>query len=160
MPVYLFTFHAYKSWMPDHARGYVERHKGIQPSNSRRAAQYRRAAKETNAEFGDGLQRSIIDEALNASKHQELRCHFIATDSTHVHLLMSWKTERCRDLVRKTLKTSLTRRLNRDAAKRTWFSRSGSRKRVRDQTHFDYLIGEYLPSHRGWKWCEGRGYFR
>ena len=30
MPVFMFTLHAYRSWMPDHRRGFVIRSKGIQ----------------------------------------------------------------------------------------------------------------------------------
>ena len=33
MPVYLFTFHAYGSWLPDNPRGYVRRKEGIQPQD-------------------------------------------------------------------------------------------------------------------------------
>src|SRR4051794_35604479 len=29
MPCYLFTYHAYGSWMPDHKRGYVHRGQGV-----------------------------------------------------------------------------------------------------------------------------------
>jgi hypothetical protein len=38
---------------------------------------------------------------------------------------------------------------------RRWFVRHGSRKRVRGKDHLEYLMSEYLPSHRGLKWCEG-----
>lgn len=34
MPVYLFTFHAYRSWREDNPNGYVQRGRaGIQPPN-------------------------------------------------------------------------------------------------------------------------------
>ena len=44
MPVYLFTYHAYQSWMPDRARGFVQKGRGIQPPNEALAAAYRQAA--------------------------------------------------------------------------------------------------------------------
>ena len=31
MPCYLFTYHAYGSWLPDHAEGYVHWKEGQQP---------------------------------------------------------------------------------------------------------------------------------
>jgi hypothetical protein len=62
--------------------------------------------------------------------------------------------------VRAKLRESLTRRLNRAIEPRQWFSKSPSRKQVKDQRHFDYLIDKYLPAHRGLKWCEGRGIFQ
>lgn len=160
MPVYLFTIHAYRSWMPDRPQGYVRRREGILPTDRIMAAKYARVASETVIEFDDEVQRALIDETLTASKTQDLRCHDIATDATHVHLLVSWTTEKNSAAVRKSLKTSLTQRLNRDFQKRTWFSRSGSRKPVKDQSHFDYLIQTYLPDHSGWKWSESTGLFQ
>jgi hypothetical protein len=44
MPVYLFTYHAYQSWLPDNRRGFVQEHQGVQPTNGRLAAAYRKAA--------------------------------------------------------------------------------------------------------------------
>ncbi|MEM1355661.1 MAG: hypothetical protein AAGH88_12345 [Planctomycetota bacterium] len=45
MPVYHFTFHAYGTWMPDHAKGYVRRKLGILPPDAKMAEQYRRNMK-------------------------------------------------------------------------------------------------------------------
>ena len=42
MPVYLFTYHAYQSWMPDRGRGFVQKGRGIQPTNALLAHAYRR----------------------------------------------------------------------------------------------------------------------
>jgi len=71
--------------------------------------------------------------------------------------------------MRTAVKQSLTRTLNRtlgpraglpaamegrEAERRKWFSGGASRKRVRDRDHFDYLMTDYLPSHRGAFWRE------
>ena len=160
MSVYLFTIHAYRSWMPDCPQGYVRRRQGILPTDKIMAAKYVRAASEVEVDFDDSVQRVMIDETLTASKLQDLRCHYMATDATHAHLLVSWKTEKNSTAVRKSLKSSLTRRLNRDFQKRTWFSRAGSRKHVEDQSHFDHLTQIYLPGHNGWKWCESKGLYQ
>jgi hypothetical protein len=37
-----------------------------------------------------------------------------------------------------------------------WFVRNGSRKRVKDERHFNYLIETYLPDHPGLFWHEGQ----
>jgi len=81
MPCYLFTYHAYASWMPDREEGHVRRGEGI----------------------------------LSADE-----------------------------------------KLNRELERRTWLSEGASRKQVKDQAHFDYLINEYVPLHRGWKMEGGR----
>lgn len=59
MPVYLFTIHAYQSWMPDNPRGFVERGKGIQPPNKNVAKAYRAAATESPFLFGEFEQRVL-----------------------------------------------------------------------------------------------------
>jgi hypothetical protein len=84
----------------------------------------------------------------------------VATEPTHVHVLVSWSSDRTWQVVRAKLRESLTRRLNREIKRQEWFSKSPSRKRVKDQAHFDYLVGEYLPKHSGLKWSEERGVFR
>jgi hypothetical protein len=38
----------------------------------------------------------------------------------------------------------------------TWFVEGGSRKRVENRGHFDYLLDRYFPDHRGVYWREGR----
>ena len=39
MPCYLFTFHAYGTWMPDREEGFVRREQGILPPDEELAAQ-------------------------------------------------------------------------------------------------------------------------
>ena len=45
----------------------------------------------------------------------------------------------------------------RQIERREWFVEGGSRKRVKDRAHFDYLVTTYLPRHRGWKWSSEKG---
>jgi hypothetical protein len=110
--------------------------------------------------FHARLQRVVIDELQTAWVHQKCRGHCVATDSTHVHVLVSWPDERPWKRIRSGLKSSLTRRLNREFRRQIWFSDSASRRRVKGRSHFDYLVSQYLPSHCGWKWREGEGPFR
>jgi hypothetical protein len=148
MAVYLITVHAYRSWMPDRPEGYVRRGAGILPTDPELAEVYNAIAIEPAVRFGDEQQQLLIDESLAASAKQSLRCHFAATDPTHIHLLLSWKTAKTSAAIRKSIKTSLTRRLNQECEHHIWFSRSGSRKRVTDEDHFNNLVQSYLPSHR------------
>jgi hypothetical protein len=160
MPCYLFTYHGYGTWLPDQRRGYVKRGKGILPPDEPMAERYRGNLKQAVVRFDERVQRLVIEESLTACEHQKLRCHFIATDRTHIHVLVSWKTDRTWEVVRAKLRESLSRKLNREIERKEWFSKSPSRKRVRDRNHFDYLVTTYLPKHSGWKWVEGRGLYR
>ncbi len=160
MPCYLFTYHAHASWMPDHPRGFVKRDKGIQSSNKALAQKYRSNLKQRPIRFDARAQKLIVFETVAACEHQTIRCHFIATESTHVHVLVSWTIDRTWEIVRAKLRESLSRRLNQELERCLWFSKSPSRKRVTDQKHFDYLIRTYLPKHSGWKWSEGIGVFK
>ncbi len=158
MPCYLFTFHAYRSWMPDRSRGFVRRKAGVQPPNVKLAACYERNASEAPVQFTTPIQRLILAECQQACERQKLRLHAAATDTTHVHVLVSWKAFRSWLNMRTGLKSSFTRRLNSECARQTWFSQNSSRKRVVDRSHFDCLRDAYLPCHRGQKWDERTGH--
>lgn len=160
MPCYLFTYHTYGSWLPDHRRGYVHRGAGILAPERHMGDLYRSELKHAAVRFDETVQQQLIEAALEACEHQNFRCHFIATEVTHAHTLVSWATDRTWQVVRAKLRESITRRLNHGVRRQEWFSKSPSRKRVRDQKHFDYLVNVYLPKHSGLKWCEGRGIFR
>ena len=155
MPVYLFTYHAYRSWMPDRARGFVRRRAGILPSDESLSATYARQAREDPVLFTPPQQLELIAELQRAFEKQRCRGHFIATEPTHVHVRVSWRDERDWKRLRNGLKQSMTRRLNHQARREHWFSEGASRKRVSDQGHFNHVVEKYLPSHRGWKWREG-----
>jgi hypothetical protein len=123
------------------------------------ADRYRRNAKEDPVQFDEGIQKILIDETLIAATFQRFSVDHIATDPTHLHVLDHWDDARAFERIRDGLRSSLTRRLNREFRKRSWFSESASRKRVRDREHFDYLVETYLPDHPGWKWSPERGLY-
>jgi hypothetical protein len=154
MPCYLFTWHAYGTWMPDRRQGYVKRGRGILPTDAAEAARYRARQKEPTAIFDFDVQRLMIDEAFIAADKRRFRLHGVATDATHVHVLLSWADDRPFERLKRGLRESISRRLNAHRRRR-WLVHSGSRKRVKDYGHFNYLMDEYLPKHRGWKWREG-----
>ena len=178
MPVYLFTFHAYRTWRPDNQRGYTRRKRGYLSPDPEMARQYDENAKHEEVLFDARLQRLLIEEAQNACGFQDLRLHGGSTEPSHLHLLVSWTVQKGWLRVRNRLKSSLSRLLrrlseeppdSRDATRRgdapdpderpfLALSRGASRKQVRDRAHFDYLMTRYLPAHRGVKWFEDRGW--
>jgi hypothetical protein len=157
MPVYLFTFHSYRSWNPDHPRGFVQRGKGILPPDADLAKEYEKRAKGPTTLFDRSCQRILIWISYDACMRRKWRLHYVATETTHVHILVSWKEYELWRKVGTRLKNLASLMLGRKLGqpKGKWFSRKGSRKRVSDRKHFDYLVNTYLPKHRGMKWCEG-----
>ncbi len=157
MPCYLFTYHGHGTWLPDHPRGYVRRKEGILAPDFHMATCYRENMCSDAVAFDREIQQVQIEAALEAFKHQPIRGHAIASESTHLHLLVSWNIARTWQIVRRQLRGSLSRRLNQVFERREWFSKQPSRKRVEDRPHFDHLMDVYLPRHSGLKWREGVG---
>ncbi|MEX1098334.1 MAG: hypothetical protein WED34_19975 [Planctomycetales bacterium] len=160
MPIYLFTYHAYGTWMPDRPEGYVRRGHGILPRDDEMGRRYRQAALEAEVAFDERVQLLIIDETRTACEKQGYTCRYVATETTHAHVLALWTTGREWDRVRGGLRSSITRRLNRELGRRTWLVEKGSGRGVRDDAHLAHLVETYLPSHGGWKWCPEKGTFR
>lgn len=154
MPVYLFTFHAYASWMPDRKQGFVQHGKGILPSDPQMAQSYRDRQSQNKVTFNEFIQLNIIDAIQENHKHSHYRLHAIATDPSHVHILISWHDQRPTAKLRTAVKQAVTRHLNLSIQKQQWFSRKGSQKRIRDKQHFDYLMKVYLRRHKGLSWYE------
>lgn len=158
MPCYHFTFHGYGTWMPDEDDRYVKRGIGKLPQDTKVAAQYRRQMTDDEVLFDESQQHVLIDEVHLASKHQDFRVHFVATEPTHIHILVSWRDEeRPFEKTRASIRQSLSRRLSKEFHQRQWLSEGGSRRRVVGQEHYDYLVCTYLPDHSGWKWSEEKG---
>jgi hypothetical protein len=93
MPCYHFIFHAYGTWLPDQEDGYVEREEGHLPQDVLLGAEYRARMTDTEASFGPDQQVALVEEVHIAAGKQDFRVHFIATEPTHIHMLMSWKDD-------------------------------------------------------------------
>jgi len=157
MAVYHFTYHAYRTWNADRPQGFVLRGKGIQPPNPTLARKYDARANQPMMVFSERHQRTLLWIARDACEHRNWRLHCIATDPTHVHLLVSWQEFQPWEQVRAKLKNLMSWALSKEFQEkgRKWFVRNASRKQVENQRHFDYLMNVYLPSHRGLSWNEG-----
>lgn len=160
MPVYLFTYHAYRSWMPDRPEGFVQEGDGIQAPSPRLAESYAEAAGHPPFQFSPGIQRFLVASATEVCQRRNWRLHAGATELTHLHMLVSWRDHAPWQDVRGKIKNILSLELSkRQRVKgRPWFSKGASRKNVRNREHFDYLMKQYLPSHSGVAWFEDRGW--
>jgi hypothetical protein len=161
MPVYLFTFHAYQSWMPDRARGFVQKGKGIQPANKSMAEAYRNAAKHEPFEFDALTQCRLIWKARAVCSGDGYRLHGAATELTHLHAVVSWFDEtlifsKVRGRIKNLMSLDLSRRAG--VTGRPWFAEASSRRRVEKSQHLRHLLDAYLPKHDGAGWYEDRGW--
>jgi len=105
--------------------------------------------------FDEGLQQILVDGTRDICDRRDWRLHYVATEPTHIHALLSWLDNTVdwkfvHDTLKRLLGMMLAQRTQTKGQK--WFVRKGSRKRVRDQAHYDYLMNEYLPRHRGQCW--------
>jgi len=159
MPCYLFTYHSYGSWLPDRDEGYRRRDEvSVLPSNRSLANIYRAQAAATVVQFSAEMQQRVIEELLVAKVRQNFRLHLAATESTHLHVLVSWNHEAKWIKLRGSIRSSVSRRLNSTFKRREWLSEGAQATRVRDDVHFRHLYDAYLPSHRGWAWSETVGW--
>ncbi|MCO6046738.1 hypothetical protein NG895_22810 [Aeoliella sp. ICT_H6.2] len=158
MPCYLFTYHAYGSWMPNRERGYVRRDEGLVAQDAHMDRLYVESMKGDQIRLTAELQRVIALSVVASQERQRFVACYTATDISHAHVLISWTDGRDAVKMRGLVKGSLSRALNAAFRSQKWFSEGGSRKRVRTRSHFDYLLGTYLPSHRGVKWSRYTGF--
>ncbi|MDQ3439443.1 MAG: hypothetical protein M3478_03740 [Planctomycetota bacterium] len=93
MPVYLFTYDAYRSWMPNHRRGFTLEGEGYQAPNSALANAYSDVAAYPPFEFDHDTQRFLIEVAQDVCTHRKWRLHAGATELTHIHALTSWRDD-------------------------------------------------------------------
>ena len=158
MPVYHFTVHAYRSWGPSKPRGYVQRGKGYLTSDPKMQQHYDDRAKQPPASFGErDIQEILVLGTYDICRRRNWRLHGVGTDPLHFHWVASWQSFLAWQDVRRITKNVLSLLLNRVTGEqgRRWFVRDGSRKRVTDQAHLDYLVDKYLPDHPGLFWGEG-----
>lgn len=160
MPVYLFTYHTYGSWLPDRPQGYVHRKEGILPPDEKMAKQYRQQMSQEAVLWNEAHQKFAIETLRSAVTFIDARLHAAATEPTHAHAIASWRSDRGQESISNSLKKALTIQLKKQFTDQRWLSENHSHEQVEDREHFDYLIEKYFPKHSGWKWDETRGYYK
>ena len=157
MPVFHLIFHAYRSWGADHPEGYRQHgRRGLIPSDLGIARYRGRLARSAEVVFTSEVQTIFVETALEACSRREWRLHAIVATPTHVHAVVSWKS----DISESQVIGSLKRLMSREAGKvvgdglERRFSRGASRTRIKSRSHLTELIYKYLPQHTGVYWCE------
>lgn len=182
MPVYMFTYHTYRSWMPGHRRGYTKRKRGVLPSDPAMARRYRDRARFERVVWEDADKRTALGAVVRVCGHpdrSDWRLYEAVAVFNHLHVIVSWRDEtaassRCveagtrgADTAAKGVSKVLHRAVTVDVrdgrgwdAGRPVLTRGGDRKRVWDAGHLTHLLENYLPRHRrygGVLWSEVRG---
>ena len=158
MPVVHYSPHVYGTWMPDRPQGYVHHTRGLLPPDPKRARRYRRDQREPSASFDARTQKLLGQTMLDAQEPQAMEVLSLASDPSHFHALLGWRDDRDEDQVCRAARSSLTRVLNREVGRRTWFTRGSDQRPVVRREHFRYLVEEYHKSHIGWAWCRWNGW--
>jgi hypothetical protein len=156
--VYHFTLHAYRSWRPDHPRGYTRKGIGYLPRDTDRADEYDRNAKQEEVFFDELTQREILFFTLEICRNLGWTLEGAGFDPTHAHLVLSWCGFVPWGEVDRRLKNLLVTMLNRrrgTPGKRWFVRRRSAPRRVKVRPHFDYLLTKYLPDHPGIFWTKG-----
>ena len=162
MPTFLFTFHAYRSWMPDHPRGYTKRGVGYLAPDPTMQRAYERCATYLPTIFDHSLQRELVRHVLTIPNHIAVDIFAVATETSHIHILCGWSIDRSWESIRDSIKRSISIKLKQlaTAEKPLFLSAGASRKQVLNQEHFDHLIHQYLPNHSGSAWYKHRGFVK
>ena len=157
MPIFHFTFHAYRSWNADHEEGYRQHgQRGIIPPDDGIARYRNRIARFPKVVFNTETQNIFVVTARSVCSGRKWRLHAIVATTSHVHLAVSWGTEEPVSVVQGTLKRLMSRemgRLTHDGLTHR-FSRGASHTRIRDRSHLRQLVNEYYPQHSGVYWKE------
>ena len=157
VPVFHFIFHAYRSWGADHPDGYRQHgQRGLIPPDPGIARYRDRLARSAEVVFTAEMQTIFVATARQACSRREWRLHAIVATPTHVHAVVSWKSNTSESEVTGSLKRLMSREAGKytsDGLKRR-FSRGASCTRIKNRSHLTELIHEYLPEHTGVYWRE------
>ncbi|MEQ8210713.1 MAG: hypothetical protein RH917_12860 [Lacipirellulaceae bacterium] len=157
MPCYLFTFHAHGSWLSDKYQatsdGLYQR--VLFADESRMSGtQERRPIRSTGLLAAE--QKLAIEGLARAAERNDCRLHYVATDRTHVQVLVSWQNDCNWKCQRANMRKAIVANLQKMRGRETWLSEGSSRKQIRSLQQFDQLVNEKLPKYRGLKWSGER----
>lgn len=155
MPAYHIVLHTYGSWMPDHAKGYHDRkNRGTKPSNKGLADHRRFLTGGKLMTLSAEQQIELLNACKNSDDLKLWKVHAIAVMESHIHLILSWKSEQTPSQIQARLKQQLTHLLNSNSgqAKGRWFSRGAGIGRIRDMDHLVELVNRYIPQHGEHVW--------
>lgn len=156
VPVHLFNFHGYRTWMPDHARGYTRHGEGVLPPDADMAGNYHRRAKFNRVLFDERRQGVVVHAALEVGRTIGIDVHYAVCVSTHAHVVVGWRDGRSWEQLYDRMKRIIGFKLAKaeGVPGRRWLAARRAGKRVQDARHLRHLMTVYLPGHRGVTWVD------
>jgi len=155
--VYHFTLHAFGSWPANHRRGDSVRGEGYQPPDADEQHRREENLSQPVVSVDAAMHKILIVGTYDICHRRGWRLRGAGNDETHFHAAISWtefvEWQDMRDKLKNVLSLFLGRWTGIEG--RTWFVEGGSRKRVKDAEHLEYLLDTYFPDHRGVFWREG-----
>jgi len=161
MPVYHFVMHSYGTWQPDHKAGWYQHGVRRKLAPSKGIARHRREVQRwPTVHFSVDEQSQILILVRDIGEKRNWRCHAVAINPTHMHMIVSWRSAHTAAVVRHTYKRLLGLRMARLRKQpgRQWFSEGGRPSRIKDHDHLSRLLDFYLPKQGGTLWREKDGF--
>ena len=146
MPVHFYTFHAHGSFTsePSPQRELFQRDRFGGLCQQRPA--------QPTVRFTADHQRKLVDTVIDSQGVAGYRCFGVVAQRQRMHLLVAWEGKSAPETIRSQIKGAVTTAMNAEFGPRAWLSQIGRDKRVRNRTHFEYLITSFFPKQRGLMW--------
>ena len=150
----MFNYHGYRTWMPDHPRGYTRHGEGVLPPDADLAANYHRRAKHETMRFDERRQGIVVDAVIEVSRNISVNVYHVVCVSTHAHVITSWRDDRSWEQIYDRMKRIVGFKLAKaeGVTGRRWLAARRAGKVVRDIEHLRHLMTVYLPGHHGVTW--------
>ena len=147
VPVYHVIVHGFFTWNADNPNGYYRTKRGRYAAAPQLAVHWSRRARFPAVCWTRDDQDMLSRTVLEISARREWIVYAIATQSTHLHIVIAWHTSHSPKEVQQTLKQIMSLELGRKYGRgRRWFSRNGVPQRVKNKTHLRHLLYDYLPN--------------
>ena len=147
VPVYHVIVHGFFTWNADNPDGYYRRKRGRYAAAPKLAAYWNRSARFSAVCWSRDDQGMLCRTILETSARREWIVYAIATQTTHLHVVVAWQTAHSPKRVQQVLKQIMSLALGSKYGRgRRWFSRNGVPQRVRNKAHLRHLLYDYLPS--------------
>jgi len=152
MPVHLFTFHGYRTWMPDHPDGYSRKGEGTFAPDDEMNANYDARSKFPEITFDEARQRIVVDACSEVCRNLGIALYYAVCVNTHCHVLVGWRGDRVWTILHDRMKRVVAMKLAKaeGVSGRRWLVLRRSGEAVIEPKHFAHLMTEYLPGHFGY----------
>jgi len=147
MPVYHVIVHGFFTWNADNPQGYYRRKRGRYAAEEKLALHWTRTARFPAARWHREDQEILLRSVLESAERREWDVYAVATQTTHLHIVVAWQTRHSPQEVQQKLKQIMSLQMGRTYGYgRRWLARNGQPQRVRNRAHLRRLLYDYLPT--------------